>query len=380
MFGVIFAVMRKELIQTFRDKRMLPLLFVAPVIQTTLFGFAVNLDLVAQPVVVSDRDLSRASRHVVEVIGESDSFRLVGFTASDDEAEEAILTGRAAAAVFIPKGYSRDLETGEAEILVAMDGSDSNTAVRAGQEISGLLAHDAAVEMRERLTAAFAQKGCAAEALMPGVRIEPRAWFNPSLKTAIFLVPGVLALVLMVITMMLTSMGLTREKELGTLEQVMVSPLRSYELIIGKVLPFAVLGLIEVVLVVSLAVLVFDVPLRGSIPALFGAAAIFLMTTLGLGLFISTISETQQQAMMNALFIMLPALMLCGYIFPVEHMPPLAQWIAAVNPLTYFIEIARGIMVQGASVVDLAGSYAALTVIGGVVLGLASLRFKKRAS
>jgi len=198
------------------------------------------------------------------------------------------------------------------------------------------------------------------------------------MKTAIFLVPAVLALVLMVVTTMLTSMGLTREKEIGTLEQVMVTPVRPIELMVGKMLPFAGLGLIDVGVIVSVAALLFDLPVRGSILALFGVSALFLMTTLGFGLFISTVSSTQQQAMLNTFFLLFPALMLSGYIFPIENMPRWAQLITYVDPLRYYVELTRGIMVKGASLVDLWRSVAALTGLGVLVLLAASARFKKR--
>lgn len=380
MFGAIFSVIRKELTQTFRDKRMVFILFLAPVLQTLVFGFAVNLDLKAQPTVIADLDRTPQSRQLVALLSHNEGFQVTRVVKSDKEAERLIWRGQAAVSLHIPKGYGKSLEKGEAELLVVLDGSDSNTAVRAGQEVSQVLLSLAKERLESKIDQRLASMGVSRDGLIPRIVVEPRTWYNPQLKTAIYLVPGVLALVLMVITTMLTSMGLTREKEIGTLEQVMVSPLRSLELIIGKTVPFAAFGLADVFFVVSMATLVFDVPVRGSLLSLFGASLLFLMTTLGLGIFISTISRTQQQAMMNFFFVMLPALMISGYVFPVEHMPEAAQWLAAINPLTYFIEIARGLLVKGSSLADLQDCVAKLAVIGCVVLGAAALKFRKRVA
>jgi ABC-2 type transport system permease protein len=376
----VYYVMKKELIQTFRDKRMLVIMFVAPVVQCIIFGFAVNLDMVELPVVIADLDNTTASRKVATALDNSAGFDVVEVLGDRRAVEEAVWKGRISGAVVVPRDYEKKLTDGQAELALILDGSDANTALRAAQEASQILAADPAKRQKQRLKARFAAKGISGDRAVPSVRVEPRVLFNPGLSTAIFLVPGVLALVLLVITVLLTSMGLTREKELGTLEQIMVSPLKSYQLIAGKTLPFALLGLADVMLVVSTAVVIFGVPMRGSIAALFGASTIFLLTTLGLGLFISTVSATQQQAMMSTLFIMLPALMLSGYVFPIEHMPLPAQWLAFANPMTYYIEIVRGLMVKGATVSQMLAPLIKLTAIGALVFALASLRFKKRTA
>jgi ABC-2 type transport system permease protein len=375
---VIARIMRKELIQTLRDRRMVGVLFLAPVLQVVIFGYAVNLDLSAQPTVVADLDRTPESRAAVAAIVNQTSFEVRAHASTHALAERALESGEAALALLVPRGYAKDLSAGAAELLVVLDGSDSNTALRAGQEAGQTLGNLAVAQQRGRIAQAAAARGVSLDGLMPSVRIEARPWFNPQMKTAIFLVPAVLALVLMVVTMMLTSMGLTREKEIGTLEQIMVTPVRPVELMIGKTVPFAVIGLIDVALIVSVAALVFDVPVRGSLPSLFLASGLYLMTTLGLGLFISTVSATQQQAMLNAFFVLLPALMLSGYIFPIENMPRAVQWITVVNPLRYYIELTRGIMIKGASLSDLWSQTLSLAGLGAFVLAAASLRFRKR--
>jgi ABC-2 type transport system permease protein len=352
----------------------------APVLQVILFGYAVNLDLSAQPLVIADLDRTAASRRAIETIAENDSFLLVGRVDSHDKAEAAIDKGDASLALLIPRGFEKKLEQGRAELLMILDGSDSNTALRAGQEAGQILNNGAITRQKQRVQAALSAQGVSPDVLLPQLQINARAWFNPQMKTAVFLVPGVLALVLMVVTTILTAMGLTREKEIGTLEQVMVTPIKSIELMVGKTIPFALLGLLEVAVVVSIASLVFDLPVRGSLLSLYGVTVLYLMTTLGLGLFISTVSATQQQAMLNAFFVVLPALMLSGFIFPIDNMPEPVQWITYANPLRYFIQLVRGIMVKGSSLTELSGSVASLAGLGVLVLIAAALRFRKRVA
>ncbi len=376
---VVGVVARKELIQTLRDPRMLPLLLVAPILQTVVFGFAVNLDLKDQPVAVVDSDRTEASRSLTDELRRADSFDVVGVLDDPDKAEALVMRGEAALVLQIPRGFGEDLQRGQAAVAVVVDGSDANTAVRASQELNQILAQRATSEQWGRLGAALAARGIPPERATPRIRLESRAWYNPQLRTAVFLVPGVLALVLAVITMVLTAMGLTREKEVGTLEQLMVSPLRPHELILGKVLPFVAFGLVDVALVSALAFLVFGVPLRGSLVAVFVVSGVYLLTTLGLGLFISTVSATQQQALLNAFFVLLPALMLSGYVFPVEHMPEPVQWLTTLNPLRYYITLMRGLMVKGAPLGAMLPSLAALAGLGLAVTVAASLRFRKTA-
>jgi len=378
MLGVIRHIMKKEFLQVMRDKRMFALIFMAPVLQTLLFGFAIDLDLRAQPALMGDLDQSATSRDLAHAIANNDGFHFVGSVHSHDEAEQAVFSGQASLAVLIPKGFEKDLAQGSAEVQVIMDGSDSNTALRAGQEAEQILNQRAVKLQRQLITQALGARNLAIDHLLPELRIAPRAWFNPQMRTAVYFVPALFGLVLLIITMLLTSMGLTREKEIGTLEQIMVSPIRPIELMIGKTLPFAILGLVDVGFLIAIAGLVFDIPVRGSIFALYFANSLFLMTTLGMGLFISTISATQQQAMLTAFFIILPAIMLSGYVYPIENMPVAAQWLTYVNPMRYIVQLTRGIMVKGASLIDMWPQTVALALLGVAVLTGASMRFHKR--
>jgi len=378
MIAMILNVARKELVQTLRDRKMLVILILAPVLQVVLFGFALNLDLTAQPLAVVDSDHTRASREIVRALTGGDGFALAKVADDEASAGRALNDGEASIALVVPRGYGRRLNQGRAELALIVDGSDSNTALRAGQEASQILSAQAIAAQRAKLAAAFASIGRSSDRGIPELDAEPRVFFNPQLRSAIFLVPGVLALVLLVITMMLTAMGLTREKEMGTLEQIMVTPIRPVELMLGKTLPFAALGLLDLGVALSVSVVVFDLPVRGSLVAVYGVTLLYLMTTLGLGLFISTVSATQQQAMLTAFFIMLPALLLSGHIFPIANMPEPVQWLTQVNPLRHYIEIVRGVLVKGASLEDLWRQTASLAAIGVIVLAGASLRFQKR--
>jgi len=378
MMRIVQRVAKKELIQTFRDRKMLGVLLIAPIIQVVLFGFAVNLDLTAQPLAVADADRSRESREIVRAIAEDDGFTLAVSARDEAEAEGALDTGDASLALLVPRGYAARLAEGRAEVALVVDGSDSNTAVRAGQEAGQILTAQAIGGQRGKIEAALAASGRSADRGIPQLVIEPRVLFNPQLRSAVFLVPGVLALVLAVITMMLTAMGLTREKELGTLEQLMVTPIRPAELMLGKTLPFAVLGLLDLGVALSVAVVVFDLPVHGSLVEIYAATLLYLMTTLGMGLFISTVSATQQQAMLTTFFFLLPALMLSGLVFPIDNMPEPVQWLTQANPLRHYIEIVRGVLVKGASLSDLWRQAATLAGLGVLVLGSASLRFRKR--
>ena len=380
MFRIVGRIMKKEFIQTFRDKRMLAIIMVAPVLQTIIFGFAVNLDLTAQPVVVCDRDRSPESRRVIQALAETDGFSIVQQVDEDDQAERAVLLGDATVALLIPKEFSRDMDRGGAELFIGIDGSDSNTATRAGQEAASIIGALNQKNMLLTLKHLAARRGASTDTAFPELSIVSRTWFNPSMRSAVFFVPAVLGLVLMVITMMLTSLGLTREKEIGTLEQIMVTPIRPWQLIVGKILPFAILGLFDVSLIVAAAAAIFNIPSAGPIWALLLSASLFLMTSLGLGLFISTISSTQQQAMMNAFFVMLPALMLSGFVYPIDNMPQSIQYLTIFNPLRYFVESTRGIMVKGAGIADLWPTLSMLGGLGLLVLISASMRFKKRSS
>lgn len=378
MFRVLGRIMKKEFIQTFRDKKMFGVIIAAPLIQTIMFGFAVNMDLTAQPIVVADEDRSPQSRELVTAIAAHDGFRLVGETADPNEATTAVVLGKAGLALLIPRGFAKDSERQDGELALVLDGSDSNTALRAGQEITQIVNARLMTVMRTRIQTRVAAQGLSTDRLLPQIDIVSRAWYNPQMRSAVFTVPGVLGLVLLVITMMLTSLGLTREKEIGTLEQIMVTPIKPWQLILGKCLPFAILGMADIVLIVCAASFIFDIPPLGSLLSLGLACVLFLLVALGLGLFISTVSATQQQAMLTAFFFIFPMINLSGFVFPIDSMPEFAQWLTYLNPLRYFLDLVRGIIVKGASLSELSTQATILAVMAFCVLLGSSLRFRKR--
>lgn len=367
-------LIRKEFIQLRRDPRMLRLVIVAPIIQLIVFGYAVTTDIKHIPTAVIDADRSRESRELVARFSNTGYFKVLAVLERPQELAPLMDSGRVQAGVHIPCGFAKSLARGEsAPLQVIVDGTDSTTAGMVLGYASGVLKRYAEEVMGERL-----QRLRANLIRLPVVEERTRVWFNPELKSVNYMVPGVLCTILLIVTMVLTSMAIVREREIGTLEQIIVTPIRATELMVGKILPFVLIGFVDMVLILLVATLWFRVPLRGSLLLLFALAAVFLLTTLGLGLFISTVSHTQQQAMMTAFFIMLPSILLSGFMFPIENMPRAILWVTYLIPLRYFLNIVRGIFLKEVGIEVLWGDVLALLVIGLMLFTLASLRFTKR--
>jgi ABC-2 type transport system permease protein len=369
----------KELIELRQDPRLFGIVVLAPILQLFLLGYAATTDVRDVPVVVADADRSSESRALIARFDASPSFTVVGIVAGVHEVDPYLERQIAWLALEIPPGYGDAIGGGRPQtVQLLADGSDANSAgVSLGY--AGNLIATYAQELAERkLAAAGAPIGTGGEgAITPEVRV----WFNPRLESRDFMLPGVLALLLLVITTNLSSMGIVREKELGTLEQLNVTPLRRWELIVGKLLPYALVGMLDVCLVLGTAVLWFEVPLRGSIWLLFGLTSIYLLTTLGLGLFVSTISSTQQQAMMTTTFFLLtPMIYLSGFIFPIENMPAVIQPLTYLIPLRYFLVILRSIFLKGVGLETLWPQALALTLWGVAILSLAIARSSKRSA
>lgn len=372
MFERLRAMLVKEFIQTFRDPRMRVVLFVLPMIQTVIFGYAVNMDVRKITTAVIDRDNSLQSRELLQVLFASGHFRQVAQLDDERQAARLLDSGRARVVVVINHGFSERLGRGDtAPVQALIDGSDSNTA----GVILGYLAR-LAEERNLKLSAEHTARG-GIRASTALVRLESRAWFNPDLASPPFYVPAVIANILYIITMLLSAMAVVREKEIGTIEQVIVTPIRKYEFILGKTLPFVLIGYANVFLISLVGWLVFRVPVRGSILLLILATGLFLMSSLGTGLFLSTISQTQQQAKMSAFFIIFIAMLLSGFAFPVENMPLPVQWLTVINPVRWFMEIIRGLYLKGVGLAILWKQLFMLLLIGMAVLGTAVLRFRK---
>ena len=366
------AMLVKEFIQVLRDPRMRLVLFVMPVLQTVIFGFAVNMDVRSVPTAVLDRDNSAESRELAAMLTASGHFRITERVGSDSELRRLMDRGDVRVALVIDHGMAEQTGRGDtAPLQAVLDGSDSNTA----GIILGYLS---------RLTGEYNRRLLEREAARQGgrspnspVTLVTRAWFNENLESPPFYVPAVITNILFVITMLLSSLAIVREKEIGTIEQVIVSPIRKGEFILGKTLPFVLIGYIDVALISTAGALVFNVPFRGSPLLLFLATTLFLMSSLGIGLLISTVSATQQQAMMSAFFIIFPATLLSGFAFPIENMPEPVQWLTLLNPMRYYLAVVRGLFLKGIGFEVIWQQLAGLALIGSAVLGLAVQRFRK---
>jgi ABC-2 type transport system permease protein len=381
MWERIFVILRKELIQALREPRMRVLLFVPPIVQLIVFGFAVNLDVDHAQIAWMDMDRTPESRSLRDRFTGSGRFDIVSAPASEDDVQRTLDRGEAQAVVRILPGFARDTARGRAtEVQILIDGTNSNTASLVASYAGSIIAEYSVdlMEGQQRVKVLTRSPGSPVNMAAPEVTARSRVWFNPDLYSRNYFVPGVIANIIMLVTLMLTALGIVREKELGTMEQLMVTPVRPIELMLGKTLPFAVVGLLDVVLVTAVALLVFHIPLHGSFLLLLFCAVLFLMTTLGAGLFLSTISQTQQQAMMGSFFFSSPAFMLSGFAFPIRNMPVVVQYLTYLNPVRYFIEIVRGIFLKGAGVDVLWPQMAAMAVYGVAVLGLSAMRFRKK--
>jgi ABC-2 type transport system permease protein len=370
---VVWQVIVKEFLQIRRDLRMIPVIFVAPVVQITVFGFAVNTDVTKVPMVLVDQDRSATSRDFVSRFVDSGYFETVASEEQAEAAERWLAAGRAQLALVLPPGLGTALGAGRtAALQVIADGSDAasaNIALGYASAVAqGYAVEIQATRLRAAGTPATGQVG-----------LEPRVFYNPDLRSRWFYVPAVLAMVLLVMTLLLSAMGVVREKEIGTMEQLIVTPIRPWQLLVGKLAPFAIIGIIQVFLVTGVTIFGFGVPLRGSFLVLLGLSGLFLLSTLGLGLLVSTLVQNQQQAMMGAaLTMMMPMILLSGLIFPIENMPPVIQVVTYAIPLRYYAEIIRGVFLRGSGLAVLWPQAVTLLGMGLAILTVAALRFRKR--
>jgi len=362
----------KELLQLRRDRRMFPILIIAPIVQLLILGYAANFDITAIPVAVCDQDRSAESLDYLNGFFGSGYFVRTIDVPGDADLDPALDQGRVQIGLVVPRGFGRSLERGEGtKVQVIVNGSDTNYGVNGYAYAVQATARYSTAVLVERMTAAGVSS-------VPGVELRSRVWFNPELKTRYFMVPALSGLILMIISIMLTAMTLVREKETGTIEMLVVTPIKKLTVLGGKLLPFLVIGLAEVALIALVAVFWFGVPFRGSVLLLALGSILFLFNTLGLGLFVSTISRTQQRAMMIVMFvIMMPFIYLSGFVFPIDSMPAAFQAVSRFIPLTHYLEIVRGLYLKGSGWGDLAGALAALAGLGTVIFSLSLARFRK---
>lgn len=378
MMRTIRFIIRKEFQQLRRDRRLLPLIFLSPVIQIALLGYASNMDVKDIPLAVCDQDKSVESRQLVSRFLQSGSFVASSYLPDAASAEKDIEEGRSSLALVIPPGYGKSL-TGEktAPLQLVADGSDSQSAA-IGLTYATLIVSRAQVA---RAAARLSSLDPGVQRRIRAVQVDPavRILYNPTLASRNFMVPAVLAMILMVITTVLTSQAIVREKEVGTLEQLIVTPITPGQLIIGKLAPFVLISLVIITVVLVASLLLFGLAVRGSLLVLYALSLLFMLSSLGIGLFVSTIAKSQQQAMMISMFFfMMPMLTLSGFVFPIESMPPVIQAVTYIFPLRYYFVIIRGLFLKGVSLPELWRESAALAAIGLVVIAASVLRFRKR--
>jgi ABC-2 type transport system permease protein len=366
----IAALVRKELRQLFRDPRTKRVIFVSPILQLLLFGYAVNTDVRQAATWIVDHDRTAESRLLEDAFTAAGYFRIVG--RSDDPATlgRALDRGDAVLGLWIPRGFAADLKAGRSPaVQVLIDGANSNTATVA-QGYAQRILTEAGVRL------AGDGGGAGGASAIGGVDLRTRAWFNPSLASRVYNVPAVIGVIVLLMCLLLTALSVVREREMGTLDQLLVSPLRPSELMLGKTLPVAGIAMVQLASVTAVALLWFDIPLRGSPPVLLLAAVLFILAGLSVGLLVSTVSNTQQEAFLAMFLFVLPAIILSGFLYPVETMPEVFQVLTLANPLRHFLEIVRGVFLKGAGIGDLAVQFAALMAMAAAGLWLANRRFR----
>jgi len=379
----IRVILRKEFIQALREPRMRVLLFLPPLLQLVVFGYAVTLDVDHARIAWMDMDRTPESRALEARFEGSGRFDVVSTPRSEEDVQSVLDRGQVHAVVRVLPGFARDLARGRAtEVQVLLDGTNSNTASLVSayaQQVIAEYSNDVMTgqtKNQQTIKVEIRGPGMARTVLTPAAP-ESRVWFNADLHSRNYFVPGVAANILLMVTLMLTSQAIIREKEIGTMEQLMVTPMRPIELMLGKTMPFAIVGMSNMLVITGGALLIFHVPFRGNFFLLMFCAMLFLMTSLGAGLLLSTVSQTQQQANMGSFFFTTPAFMLSGFMFPIRNMPPVVQYLSYLNPLRYFMEIVRGIFLKGVGVAVLWPQMVTLFVYGTAILLFSAARFRK---
>jgi ABC-2 type transport system permease protein len=359
----------KELLQLRRDRATLAMMIVLPLLQLMLFGYAINTDVRHMPTIVFDQDCTSASRSLAERMRATGFYDLIGGVRGYDEVERALRQGVARVALVVPPRYGSSIASGRtAHLQLIVDGSDPQTVASATNTAASLVQSDAMELAVKRLGPHAGQL----------LELQVNTWYNPEIRTAVYVVPGLVGVILTMTMVMLTAMAIARERERGTLEQLIVSPIRSVELIVGKIIPYIGIGYVQMTLILIAGYSIFRVPVMGSLTLLYALAFVFIAANLAIGLVFSTVAKTQQQAMQMSFFFLLPNILLSGFMFPFEGMPRGAQILATALPLTHFLRIVRSIVLKGGSFTDVS---AELVWMAGILLALvviASTRFQKK--
>jgi ABC-2 type transport system permease protein len=363
----VATLVRKELRQIFRDPKTKRIIFASPIIQLLLFGYAVTTDVHDVTTFVVDHDHSIESRALVDAFTAGAYFKVVGRSDRPQDLTRALDRGSATIGIEIPRSFARDLQSGRgAAVQVLVDGTNSNT---------GTVAQGYATRIVQEFGVRHAEARGAA--VPPGIDLRARAWFNPDLASRVYNVPAIIGVLLMLMALLLTALAVVRERELGTLEQLLVSPVTPGELMLGKTIPVAFIALIDLALICAVAILWFGIPLRGSVFALVLASFVYILASLGIGLFISTVSKTQQEAFMSMFLMFLPAIVLSGFMYPVHTMPRFFQALTLLNPVRHFLEIVRAIFLKGHGIVELWPQFLVIAIMAILVLAGATARFRR---
>jgi ABC-2 type transport system permease protein len=370
----LLPIIRKEFIHIIRDPRTLAVMFITPLIQLILFGYAATSDVRNIPLAVFDQDRSPQSRHLIESFVESGQFSVERLVGSEQELAQLVDDGTVRAGLIIPPAYAADLLGGRgAQAAFVLDGSDPSVA-STSLSSARLIGQVEATTIQQQ---ALARRG-ATLTLTPAMEVRTRVWYNPDMASAYFMVPALIGLILQMQATLLTSSAIVRERERGTIEQLIVTPIRPYELIVGKILPYALVALLITLEILIIGTLWFGVPIRGSLVLLLGISCLFLLSALGIGLLISTVAQTQQEAFLLTFLTMFPSVFLAGFIYPIAAMPRFLQYVSGVIPLTYFLVVVRGIVIKGVGATALTPQITALAIFGAALIALASARFRKR--
>lgn len=366
--------MRKEFIHIVRDPRTLGVMFIAPLLQLILLGYAAATNVRNVPLAVFDQDHSARSRQLITAFVESGQFAVARYVASQSDMSAVIDAGIARAGLIIPPGYDSDVLGGRgAQVAFVLDGSDPSVAATSLSS-AGLIGQALATQVTQQQ---FQQRGIPGNGV-PAVQVQTRVWYNPDMASTVFMIPGLIGLVIQLQATLLTASAIVRERERGTIEQLIVTPIRPFELILGKILPYALVAIAIMIEVLLIGTFWFRVPIVGSVALLLAISCLFIVTTLGIGLLISTIANTQQEAFLLTFLTLLPSVFLSGFIYPIAAMPAFLQAVSRLIPLTYFLVVVRGIVIKGVGFSSLLPQVFALTIFGTVLIVLASLRFRKR--
>jgi ABC-2 type transport system permease protein len=371
MFLRTLSLIRKEFLHILRDPRTLGVMFIMPIIQLVLLGYAATTDIKHLRTAVVDGDKTLASRELIDAYRASNYFDIALYVESERQLEYLVDSGQVRAGLIVPAGYGQEVTAGDrAEVAFVVDGSDpsvANTVFAASQSVGQALS----MRIMQRTMGIDPDN-------LPGVQVRPRVWYNPEMKSANFMIPGIMGMILYFLTALFTSMSIVREREQGTIEQLIVTPIRPLEMIVGKVVPYVFIAFFDVLEVLAIGVFWFGVPIRGNLELLLGLSALFLLTSLGIGIFISSVANTQQEAMLLTFLTMFPSIFLAGFFFPIEAMPGWLQVVTYVIPLRYMLVVIRGIILKGVGLQILRQEVIALIIFGVAIMLLAAARFRKK--